>query len=519
MQAVAGAFRLITCNSVTPPTWMDPPSPMDWKQMEQALEQHGQAHVLTPPPPPERRDAFLAQLKTVDLAGIPSMLKTSLAGAAERTKKLEPFPDVVTLSELPTAEQAALRSSGLDMIAKGEVAALLLAGGQGTRLGTSAPKGCYDIGLPSGKSLFAYHCERLLKARRLAAAHAKVDPSSVRLRLIVMTSSATDAETKAFFHRHAFFGLGESQVIFFEQGMLPCLTEEGKLLLEQPGELSMAPNGNGGVYVSLRDSGVLSQLEREGVKSVFQFGVDNVLCHVAEPIFLGFCRLRSADCAAKTVPKREPHEAVGVVALSDGAPAVVEYSEISKEMAEATDANGQLLFGASHICVNYFSLAFLREFCEKRLHTLPLHVARKKIPHVAPDGTRVTPSSNNGVKLEYFIFDTFPLAKRMAALQVPREEEFAPVKNPPGAKSDSPDTARQMIYKLSRARLEAAGGSLRQPLGQVPLATSGSAEEAPPVEISPLLSYQGEGLEETVRGNAFEAPVLLSAPDEGDARK
>ena len=295
----------------------------------------------------------------------------------------------------------------------------------------------------------------------------------------------------------------------------------------------MAPNGNGGVYVSLRDSGILSQLERQGVRSIFQFGVDNVLCHVAEPTFLGFCKSRKADCAAKTVPKCNPHEAVGVVALADGAPAVVEYSEISKEMAEATDASGELLFGASHICVNYFSLPFLRRFCERLLHTLPLHVARKKIPHVLPNGTRVTPTSNNGVKLEYFIFDTFPHAKSMAALMVPREEEFAPVKNPPGAPSDSPDTARQMIYRLSRVRLEGAGGSLRAPLTQrsslsgfvvgsaknllsavvTPRSASSAsiaADDELVVEISPLLSYQGEGLEERVKGKTFEAPLVLS---------
>ena len=221
MQAI---WRLMTCNSLPPPVWMSHENPprekADWQQMEAALEKHGQMHVLTPPPPPERRDAFLAQLNSVDLSNIPTMLEQSLAGAKERAKKLEPFPDTVSISDLSATEQAALRSSGLEMIAKGEVAALLLAGGQGTRLGTNAPKGCYNIGLPSGKSLFAYHCERLIKVKRLAAEHAKVAPSSVRLKLIVMTSSATDAETKAFFARHQYFGLLESDVIFFEQGMV-----------------------------------------------------------------------------------------------------------------------------------------------------------------------------------------------------------------------------------------------------------------------------------------------------------
>jgi len=161
-------------------------------------------------------------------------------------------------------------------------------------------------------------------------------------------------------------------VIFFVQGALPCLTPEGKVMLEAPGNLAMAPNGNGGVYMLLRESGLLAKLDAAGVTSVFQFGVDNVLCHVADPTFVGFCAAREADCASKTVPKREPHEPVGVVALAGGAPAVVEYSEISKELAEATDAEGRLLFGSAHICVNFFSMAFLRTFCESLLSTLPL---------------------------------------------------------------------------------------------------------------------------------------------------
>jgi len=309
---------------------------------------------------------------------------------------------------------------------------------------------------------------------------------------------------------------------------LPCLTPEGKLMLDAPGELAMAPNGNGGVYMSMRSEGLLATLERGGVKSVFQFGVDNVLCHVADPTFLGFCASRDADCAAKTVPKRDAHEPVGVVALADGAPAVVEYSEISAEMAEATDASGRLLYGAAHICVNYFALSFLRRFCEERLATLPLHVAHKKIPYVGADGVRVTPSKPNGIKLELFIFDTFPLAKRMAALQVPREDEFAPVKNAPGAASDSPDTARRLIYALSLRRLRKAGGDIKEAslvstfqkptdlIGAVTFGLAGTTAHPAHeptgeavLEISPLVSYQGEGLED-VRGKSFVPPVLLS---------
>jgi UDP-N-acetylglucosamine/UDP-N-acetylgalactosamine diphosphorylase len=242
---------------------------------------------------------------------------------------------------------------------------------------------------------------------------------------------------------------------------------------------------------------LLEQLDASGVTSIFQFGVDNVLCHVADPTFVGFCSARHADCASKTVPKRDAHEPVGVVALAGGRPAVVEYSEISREMAEAKDAHGRLLFGDAHICVNFFSVPFLKSFCA-RLGPfgiqLPLHVAHKKIPYTDASGTRRTPTSNNGIKLELFIFDTFPFAKQMAALQVARDEEFAPVKNEPGAKSDSPDTARALVSALSKRRILAAGGAIR-----------GDAI----VELSPMASYQGEGLADRVAGRTFSTPVHL----------
>ena len=283
--------------------------------------------------------------------------------------------------------------------------------------------------------------------------------------------------------------------------MLPCLTNEGKLMLDLPGELAMAPNGNGGVYMSLRDEGILSMLQKEGVQSIFQFGVDNILCHVADPTFLGFCASKGADCASKTVPKAHAHEPVGVIALAGGKPAVVEYSEISNEMAEATDKKGNLLFGASHICVNYFSLSFLRHFCEERLTTLPLHVAKKKIPYTrSPDGKRIHPTSPNGIKLELFIFDTFPHAKRMAALMVPREDEFAPVKNAKG--SDSPDTARDLIYSLSSRRLKAAGATIKPKVNQ-------TAEMAN--ELIHQFENLGKGVESLIMRSGMTTPPPGSA--------
>uniref|UniRef100_A0A7S0Q1I9 UDP-N-acetylglucosamine diphosphorylase n=1 Tax=Coccolithus braarudii TaxID=221442 RepID=A0A7S0Q1I9_9EUKA len=315
-----------------------------------------------------------------------------------------------------------------------------------------------------------------------------------------MTSDATNAVTYDFFVANGFFGLAESQVILFEQDMLPCMSLEGNLLLSAPGELAKAPNGNGGVYVSLQRLGILERLKAQGVTSIFQFGVDNLLCHVADPLFVGFCHERDADCGVKTVGKRDPHEKVGVLALTNGNASVVEYSEISKEMAEARDSEGRIVYGASHICVNWFSMAFLERFCGTMLDHLPLHVAKKKIPTCTPEGGAYTPDAPNGVKLELFIFDSFPLADKVVALQVPREEEFAPVKNAAGAPSDSPDTARRLVSNLCRARITAAGATVLDTY-----ASDGI------LEISPLVSYGGEGLER-FRGRELQLPLEIT-PD------
>lgn len=267
-------------------------------------------------------------------------------------------------------------------------------------------------------------------------------------------------------------------------------------MLAAPGELAEAPDGNGGMYVALRESGVLAKLQAQGITGIFQFGVDNCLCHVADPTFLGWVQAQGADCALKTVAKAHAHESVGVMALVNGKPEVVEYSELSKEMAEQTGADGQLLYSASHICVNWFAVDFVASFMDSIAEGgMPWHVAKKKIPTIAPDGSEIKPDKPNGIKLELFIFDTFPRAKRIVALQVPREEEFAPVKNAPGSSSDSPDTARALYSQLSRRRLLAAGATV-------------SGDESALVEISPLVSYQGEGLE-AYADKAIQAPIHL----------
>jgi len=273
----------------------------------------------------------------------------------------------------------------------------------------------------------------------------------------------------------------EAQCFFFEQDTVPAFHDDGRIVLEAKHRVAVAPNGNGGLYTSLQSSGALDDMARRGVEYVPQNCVDNALVKVADPEFVGFCVERGAECASKVIPKQHAHEKVGVVVLRGGKPQVVEYSEIDAATAERTDADGNLVFSASHICVNYFTAAFLRRAAAEIVSLMPLHLARKKIPYVNDAGETVTPEAPNGVKLELFIFDTFPHAATFAALEGARAEDFAPVKNAPGpGSSDSPDTARALLGDYHRSWLVAAGATVA---------------DGAPVEVDAALSYDGEGLE------------------------
>ncbi|KAH8110694.1 UDP-N-acetylglucosamine pyrophosphorylase [Phellopilus nigrolimitatus] len=456
--------------------------------------------------------AFLAQLAALDVARI-SAIHSAAVAADEAAKHasaddIEPLPADAFASVVDAPDLVAqYRAVGLDALARGQVAVLLMAGGQGTRLGSSAPKGCYDIGLPSHKSLFQLQAERIRRLQTVAEQEAGKQPGEVKIRWYIMTSEPTHDATRQFFgwgkdgerldrSKPVNFGLAEDQVVFFKQGVLPCLTEDGKILLESPGKVAVAPGGNGGLYAALREpltqrtnnlaaSSILADLAAQGTQFVHAYGVDNCLVKVADPVFLGACLARSAECGAKVVPKAHPTESVGVVARRGGRFAVVEYSEITPAQAARRDpATGALALRAANIANHFYTRAFL-ERTRAIEAALAYHVARKQIPSVAvPSGAR---GKAPGMKLEMFVFDVFPFAERFAVLEGARAEEFSPLKNAPGAAADGPETSRRDLLAQQRRFLEAAGAALA---------------EGVEVELSPLLSYAGEGLE-SVRGRTF----------------
>lgn len=414
----------------------------------------------------EEKAGLEHQLQAIDPARVNAIFESAHRWSPPQSG-IEPLPAAVQASTIDQSPEAvsAWRQHGLDAIARKQVAVVLLAGGQGTRLGSSAPKGCYDIQLPSHKSLFQLQAERIAKLGGVP--------------WYIMTSGPTRAPTEAFFLENSFFGLNPENVIFFEQGTLPCVSFDGKILLESKAKVAEAPDGNGGVYAALRTSGVLDDMRRRGVQHVHMYCVDNSLVKVADPVFIGFSALRGAEIATKVVRKRSADEQVGVIASRDGHPAVIEYSEISAELRNATEDDGLLKLRAANIVNHYYSFSFLERSTELA-QDMPYHIARKKIPVADAHGATVKPSEPNGIKFEQFVFDIFaavPLA-RFACLEVDRASEFSPVKNGPGSKEDCPETARADLLAEGRRWLLEAG-----------------AKSAAPAEISPLVSYAGEGLE------------------------
>lgn len=400
--------------------------------------------------------------------------------------KIQPI-DETKIASVKTSTEEELnmyKERGLKEVAEGCVAVLLLAGGQGTRLGVTYPKGMYDVALPSHKTLFQLQAERILCLQNMAqqqfGKHGEIT-------WYILTSEATHNATVEYLRKCNYFGLIEKNVKAFKQGMLPCFTFDGKIILDEKHRVSKAPDGNGGLYRALKSQGILNDMIQRGIRSVHAHNVDNILVKVADPIFIGYCLISETDCGVKVIEKSSPSEAVGVVCKVEDHYQVVEYSEITKETAELRHADGQLIYNAANICNHYFTVDFLKDvayFYEKDLH---LHMAKKKIPYVNDNGERVIPKVPNGIKIEKFVFDVFPFAKNLAVWQGTREEEFSPVKNSNSADQDCPNTARTDLLNLHKKWLLNAGA---KHVGEN-------------VEISPLLSYAGENLCQVVNNQSF----------------
>jgi len=504
---------------------------MDVTSLRETLATYGQQHLLDfwDQLSDDQKQHLYQDLTSIDFEEVSRIFKESVLspGVVFDDSFLEPLPQEVRESDvhLDPETRRKYQNEGLRQIATGSVAALLLAGGQGTRLGVKYPKGMYDVGLPSHKSLFQLQAERLLRLQTLAG---ELTGNECYIPWYIMISEQTKEHTEEFFEKNKYFGLRKKDIFIFEQSTLPCFTREGRIILDDKHKVARAPDGNGGLYQALKEGHVLEDMELRGVKYVHVYCVDNILVKMADPTFVGFCVSRGAEAGAKVVEKVTPTEAVGIICKVRGAFQVVEYSEITPSIAEATIPDGRLTFNAGSICNHFFSIPFLQRVCDG--HRLKHHVAHKKVPFVDSSGNRIEPSEANGIKLEKFVFDVFPLTRKFVVWEVAREHEFSPLKNGPGAKKDTADTARWSLYSFHRELIEKAGGQIvttKNTNGNVNGYSNGTngdsnhvngyshadGEDEVVVEISPLVSYDGEGLEPLVSGKTFVSPVIISGKE------
>jgi len=434
---------------------------------------------------PAEKSMLFQQLSDIDPEHVKEIAETALKPTkteeGDATPTLEPLPEDATASIMDSSKDDLERwnEHGLNLIANNKVGVVLMAGGQGTRLGSSEPKGCYNIGLPSAKSLFRLQAERIVKVQELAAK--KFEKESVVVPWYVMTSGPTRQPTEEFFEKHDYFGLQKENVLIFEQGVLPCLSNEGKILMEDRMKVAVAPDGNGGLYQAMFLNSVISDMDKRGTRHIHAYCVDNCLVKVADPVFIGFAAAKEVEIATKVVRKRNAKESVGLIVQKNGKPDVVEYSEIDTETSEAKDSNNSelLRFRAANIVNHYYSYKFLQSI-PQWAHKLPHHVARKKIPCIDLEkNEKIKPEKPNGMKLEKFVFDCFPFLKmeKFACLEVKREDEFSPLKNAKGTGEDDPDTSKADIMKQGTRWLQEAGAVVL------------SEREDVGVEVSPLISY------------------------------
>lgn len=326
---------------------------------------------------------------------------------------------------------AEFEKAGVEAIRAGKVAAVLLAGGMGTRLGVDGPKGAYDIGLTKPLYIFEQQMKNLLEV---------TEKCGVLVPLYIMTSDKNHEQTTAFWKEHGYFGYPESAVRFFKQDMAPAVDYDGKIILESKGMPAMSPNGNGGWFASMKRAGLCEDLHARGVEWLNIYAVDNVLQRIADPVFVGATILSGVNCGAKVICKTEPHEKVGVLCLDGDKPDIIEYYELTEEMANLRDENGNLSYCYGVIMNYLFRLSKLEEIVDNKI---PVHIVEKKIECLCPDGVTRKPEKENGKKFEMLAVDLIKPMGSVLPFEVVREKEFAPIKNKTGV--DSVESARELL--------------------------------------------------------------------------
>ena len=402
---------------------------MNYEEARKKMSDIGQEHVFRSfdELSDAQKRSLIQQIAETDF----SVLRRINHGAGDVRGVFAPL-DAMQRSEIEARERE-LHDIGVKTIKEGKTAALLLAGGMGTRLGSDDPKGMYDIGLTKPVYIFERIISNLLDVVR---------ETDTWIRLFIMTSEKNHDKTAAFLKDHDYFGYREDRIVFFRQDMAPACDFNGRLYMEAKDRISTSPNGNAGWYSSMCRAGLDKILDDEGIEWIDIFAVDNVLQRICDPCFVGATVLAGVSVGAKVVRKAAPDEKVGVMCLEDGRPSIVEYYELSDEMMNAKDKNGEPAYNYGVILNYLFRTSELAGVADDKM---PLHVVRKKIPYIDESGTLIKPAEPNGFKFEQLVLDMIHQLSSCLPYEVIREKEFAPIKNPTGI--DSVESARELLKK------------------------------------------------------------------------
>lgn len=401
----------------------------NFEQMKKILKYQKQEQILEYPI--RNKEEFANEVLKINFEQLNKLYDKAIKNEKVENSKIEPIP-YIEKDKLSEEEKEHYKKIGENIIRNNEYAVVTMAGGQGSRLGHDGPKGTFDFGLENHKSIFEVLCDRLKEA---------YNKYNVYIPWYIMTSRQNNEETINFFEKNNYFGYSKENVYFFKQGELPVLNDQGKLMLNKEGNINTAADGHGGVFISMEKEKITENMKQRGIKWVFIGPVDNVLIKMIDPIFIGICQDKNVLAGGKSIIKAYPEERVGVFCKKDGKPDVIEYTEISKEMAEMKNDRGELVYAESHINCNVFNIDIIEKISKNKL---PYHSAHKKIEYLNKEGQVVKPEEPNAYKFEAFIFDAFKMLDEMTIFRVKREEEFAPIKNAEG--KDSPKTALE-LYK------------------------------------------------------------------------
>jgi UDP-N-acetylglucosamine/UDP-N-acetylgalactosamine diphosphorylase len=460
------------------------------------LEAHDQQHLirwwdgLTEP----EQQALLRQIEQIDFPLVDRLIalrsggETAESGAARAARASAPEQLVrLPQSDVERERRRKAAEAGEALLREGRVGAILVAGGQGTRLGFDQPKGMFPIGPVSDRTLFQVLCEQLMARSRRAGRP---------IPYFIMTSEATHAPTVRFFEQQQFFGLNPEDVYFFQQASLPAIDDASpRILLESRGRIATSPDGHGGLLNALKRHGLLEVMRERGIEHLFYHQVDNPTAILCDPECLGLHLEEESEMTTKVVAKTGPEEKMGVLATIDGRTEIIEYSDLPPEQARRTQPDGTFLFWAGNTAIHLFRRTFLERLLEGD-HALPFHVAHKQVACLDEGGNRIEPKAPNAHKFEQFIFDALPRAHSALVVEADREREFNPVKNAEG--NDSPATAQAALNRIARAWIEQAGGTV---------------EAGVQVEISPWAALDERELAERLGpGQRFLEDAIISGP-------